>query len=790
MTAMIKRAAPALAPILALAALATVPTAAQTGDSLDQYFGFDESRIIVVDDGANPFLAADFNNDGMTDLAVVNNRKSRIELYLQRRSPRSDAEQEREYKVNDIRPNKHYDHESISVAHRVSAIAVHDVTGDGKADILYAGQPAEIVVLAQTTPGKFEQTSKRRIRGLGATRSSFLVANVEGSPAPELLAGVDGKINIYTLTEDGPIGEPRTLGSGGADANIVAFFVEDFTGDGLSDVLAVIPESRSPLRIWKRRAVTGSPALTELGAELRFESPSVREVEPVRFPNRDAASIAVIERATNRLIIYDIADAPDDTGADSERDAQAEVHAFAGGAQRDRSVALADLDGNGLTDLIATDPKGASLLVHHQTNAGLGAATHFSAFKDPKAIAAGQWDDDPEPEVFVLSEKEKTVGVANRNAAGRLGFPQPIPLATAGATPVAMSYVTLTGEPAFIVIAKNKRKHTLEIHRPNGSTPFTVDLKDVNRPPQSILAADINRDGSSDLLLFTPSEPMVMVLADKDGELTDIRTEKNTSQFGLVEEAGPDNTALLDITGDGANELLIADENFVRACRYDNDLGWAVIDQITMPDASTRFVGLTLLDESEAGSSQPPTVVAADSANRRLVMIRSSGAAGVGQWAIDTSLHLAGFDLGRINAGHFTGDGEPSILALSDDAFAIIRLTDGAQTLEPIIVFRNDNENRLEHEITTGDVNSDGYTDLIVLDAGEQMCEIFTLSAARHLMPATEFQVFQSRLFSGGDSREFEPSDAIIADLTGDGADDIALLIHDRVIIYPQKTGP
>jgi len=784
--------ASAIVSTLVFAALA----AAQSGDSLDEYFGFDDSRIIVVDEGEGPFLAADFNDDGLTDLAVVNNRKSRIELYFQRRSPRTELETARAYKVNEIPPNRFYDHESVSVAHRVFALAAHDVTGDGKTDILYAGQPAEIVVLAQETPGVFEQSSRRRVRGLGATRSSFLVANVEGSPAPELLVGVDGKINIYTLTKDGPVGEPRSLGSGGADEAIVAFFVEDFDGDGLGDVLGVVPESDSPLRLWKQRQAPepanrrGLSARTELGAELRFELPSVREVEPVRFPDRAAASIAIIERATNRLVIYDIVDSTGDSSFEFERDVQAEVHAFIGGAQRDRSVALADLDGDGLTDLIATDPDGASVLAYHQTDAGLGAATRHSVFKDPKSIAVGQWDDDPELEVFVLSETEKTVGVAQRNASGRLGFPQPIPLATAGATPVAMSYVTLSDGPAVIIIAKNKRKHTLEVHRPNGAATFTIELKNVKRPPQSILAADINRDGASDLLLFTPSEPMVMVLADASGALTDIRTEKNTSQFGLVEEAGPDNTALLDVTGDGDAELLIADQNFVRACRYDDGPGWAVIDQVTLPDASTRFVGLTLLRESGAAAGVPPTIVAADSSNGRLVMIRSSGAAGVGSWSVDASLRLVGFGLGRIFAGRFTGDGEPSIMALADDAFAIIRLAGGAETLDPVVVYRNDNENRLEHEITVGDVNSDGYTDLVVLDAGEQMCEIFTLSASRRLLPATEFEVFQSRLFTGGDARQFEPSDAIIADMTGDGADDIVLLVHDRVIIYPQETGP
>ncbi|MCH7799826.1 MAG: hypothetical protein IID28_15500 [Planctomycetes bacterium] len=74
------------------------------------------------------------------------------------------------------------------------------------------------------------------------------------------------------------------------------------------------------------------------------------------------------------------------------------------------------------------------------------------------------------------------------------------------------------------------------------------------------------------------------------------------------------------------------------------------------------------------------------------------------------------------------------------------------------------------------------------LDAGEQMCEIFTMTETGRLLYVTGFQVFESKLFSGGDAREYEPSQAIIADVTGDGAADLRLLAHDRVLIYPQMT--
>lgn len=775
---------------LALIVLTGAPGAtAQPTVDLGRFFGFDTPRVLVADVGVGPVITADIDGDGRADVIAVNNRKSRIELHLQRPTPLSEDEVVKAQKVNEFPPSRYYDRKEISVAHQVTAVQAFDVNADGKLDLVYAGRPEEIVVLKQGENLAFEIAHRKREKGLSATRSSFAIADVTGDARPEVLAAVNGRINIYPLSSSGALGEPAMLGAGGANEAIVAFFIEDYDGDGRMDVLGVIPDDAAPLRLWRQeKAVGGQGKNGALGAELRFEMPGLREVEPVRFPGRQAASIGVIERASRRIVFYDLAEEQvDGTPASpgSEREVQAEVRSFSDGAASDgRSVAIADVDGDGDLDLLATSPGSNQLILfRQQPGVGLFTGETFSSFRKPKAVAIGAWDAGDAARVFTLSEEEKTVGVSSVDAAtGRITFPDPVQLVTAGSTPVAMSHVTLADGPALAVVVKDKRDHTIEIHYPGDGAVknYAVPLEGVKRPPQSILAADIDHDGGPELLLLTPGEPMVVVRPKAAGAEAKVLTDKTMPQFGLVQAAGPDNTAILDVDGDGRSELLIADRNFVRAVEFKDDTGWRVVDQVTASNPATTFNSLAVVRD---GSDQ--AILAYDKTTGRIARMARE----FGGWRVVDTMRVPGFSASSIYAGAFTGDSRPGLLAVGTDGFGVVRFAGERASLKAFAAFRSDAENRLEHELTAGDLNGDGFTDVVVLDAREQMAQILTFSATRKVFLATEFEVFQSRLFTRGEGREFEPSDAIIDDVTGDRADDLVLVVHNRVIVYPQMTG-
>jgi hypothetical protein len=271
-----------------------------------------------------------------------------------------------------------------------------------------------------------------------------------------------------------------------------------------------------------------------------------------------------------------------------------------------------------------------------------------------------------------------------------------------------------------------------------------------------------------------------MLQATGDG--FELLEDSDMGQFGLVREASADNTAIMDIDGDTKPELLIADDNFVRAVRYEPETatgispGWQVVQQVNLLDGESQLVSVAVSDNK---------IIVADGENDRLVIIEQDSSS---KWIEADSLFVRGFDFGPIFTADFTSDGITDMLAIGDAGFAVVQLAGERITLQEVQSWRSDRERMVEHELAVADVNSDGFADMVALDAGEQMLEIFTFTEGGKMLYATEFKIFETRIFSSGEPSEYQPSQVFISDLTGDGANDIVLLTHDRLLIYPQTT--
>jgi len=67
------------------------------------------------------------------------------------------------------------------------------------------------------------------------------------------------------------------------------------------------------------------------------------------------------------------------------------------------------------------------------------------------------------------------------------------------------------------------------------------------------------------------------------------------------------------------------------------------------------------------------------------------------------------------------------------------------------------------------------YLDLVLFDANHK------------LVPGDRWQVFEQHTFRGATSGLPEPREALVADVTGDGKNDLIVVVHDRILVYPQE---
>jgi hypothetical protein len=90
-------------------------------------------------------------------------------------------------------------------------------------------------------------------------------------------------------------------------------------------------------------------------------------------------------------------------------------------------------------------------------------------------------------------------------------------------------------------------------------------------------------------------------------------------------------------------------------------------------------------------------------------------------------------------------------------------------------------------DVVSGDLNNDGRKDLVFLETAKNYLDLVAFELPHKLVPANRWQVFEERTFRSRRNDAMEPREAAVADVTGDGKADLIVLVHDRILVYPQE---
>ena len=91
------------------------------------------------------------------------------------------------------------------------------------------------------------------------------------------------------------------------------------------------------------------------------------------------------------------------------------------------------------------------------------------------------------------------------------------------------------------------------------------------------------------------------------------------------------------------------------------------------------------------------------------------------------------------------------------------------------------------NDVIAGDLTGNGRKQLIFMETAKNHLDIVVFDKNRKLVPGDRWKVFEQHTFRGRDNALPEPRECVVADVTGDKKNDLIVLVHDRVLVYPQE---
>ena len=763
-----------LAVALAAAAGFSVSARAASGTNL---FGFSGKEIFPVDQQISNLRVADLDGDGLNDLLVVNNLRSKISLLynLTGKTNRVDTAPAQKPELNDLPPGSRFHIDSIPSEERIAALVVADVNSDGRPDLIYFGDTKDLIVRANLGTNGWSEPKRWHIEDGRLDPNALAIGDLNGDGLADIaLLGDNGAVFFLAQQKDHTLAEPVKIPYSGTPK---AIQMADIDGDGKNDLLFVDFDSVTPFRV--RLQIVGG----QLGPEIYFKTQPVRSFWLDTLAGGTMNYLVDIVQATGRAEVSQFTRQPAEALAGKFKQGQLQILPLNKSDAGARGVLWADVNGDGRTDLIVAEPESGQLSVYLQSADGtLASPKKFPSLAGVSQIAVSDWNKDGHPEIFLLSRDENSVAMTQFDKNGRLPFPTPLPL---DGKPIAMAVGALKSgaKPTLAIIADKDGARSLVTRTADGKTATQKLSDNFKSNPTTLAIQDVNQDGLADLVVLIPYEKIKVLLQKKDGKFDEVDVDP---PGGAMEQPW---LAAADVDGDGKTELLLPQKNFLRAVVLEpaakiagstNAVNWkfTVKDQINGADSDARIIGAAAVAN---GTNAVPSLFLFDAEHKQLTLCERDAA---GVWQVIKNLELPVTTFSAIApvalggaAVAFTGQNSVAWLPLGGDVWKLTRLDDYDTSIKDGYL----------NDVIAGDLTGGGRKQLIFMETGKHYLDLVNFSAASKLVPGDRWEVFEQHTFRGAQNALPEPRECAVADVTGDKKNDLIVLVHDRILVYPQE---
>ena len=266
--------------------------------------------------------------------------------------PQSGTKRGQKREINELPPDARFRIESIASEKRIAAMVVADLNGDGKPDIAYYGEPKELVVQYNQGTNGWSAPKRLPIDDGQITPNALTSGDLNGDGRTDLLLLAENHVYCIAQKADHTLGEPQKMPFSGA---VKAVQVVDIDGDGRNDLLLVNWDSPNPFR-FRLQDSTG-----QLGPEIYFTLPPIRAYCADSLDTNKETQVVTIAQNSGRAAISHFIRKPAEALAGSFRQGQFQVLPLNKTEKARRGVAWADINGDGLPDLLVAEPESGQI---------------------------------------------------------------------------------------------------------------------------------------------------------------------------------------------------------------------------------------------------------------------------------------------------------------------------------------------------------------------------------------------------------------------------------------------
>jgi hypothetical protein len=652
---------------------------------------------------------------------------------------------------------------------------VADVNGDGKPDLIYFGDSKDLEVIYNQGTNGWSEPKKWHLEDGQESPNALAIGDLNGDGLDDIAYLGDNAVYYLAQKPDHTLAEPVKISYSGAPK---AIQIVDVDGDGKSDLLLVDFESSTPYRI--RQQIAGG----QLGPEIFFKSQPIRSFTADNLAGDKTNYIVSIVTSTGRAEVGQVTRKAGESLSGSFTKGQFQIMPLSKTDAAARGVLWADVDGDGRADLLVAEPESGQISIYlQQADGTLAPAKKFPSLAGVSQIAVGDWNGDGHPEIFLLSRDENAIGMTSFDKNGRLPFPT---LLQFDGKPIAMTVGALKpgAKPTLAVIVDKDGARSLVTKTGDGKTKTQKLSDSFKSNPTQLAIADANQDGLNDLLVLIPYEKIKVLLQTTNGGFD----EKDVDPPGGAMEQPW--FATLDADGDGKLDLLLPQKNFVRAVVLEqkpkdpnstNSADWTfrVKDQINGAASDSHISGAAVVPN---GKNATPSLFLLDDQNKQLTLCERD-TNGVWQVVKNIELPVVNFPalstvtLGGKPAVAFTGQNSVAWQSLAGDVWDLTKLDDYDTPIKDGYL----------NDLIAGDLLGNKRKQLVFMETAKNYIDLVVFDKNRKLVPGDRWQVFEQHTFRAAQSAVPEPRECAVGDVTGDGKNDLLVLVHDRILVYPQE---